>query len=39
MAQGLTGKLLVRANETYSEIKRQFSDRNKDVLMNEQSLH
>ena len=24
----------VRANETYSEAKRQFSDRNRDVLMN-----
>ena len=24
----------VRANETYLEAKRQFSDRNKDVLMN-----
>ena len=30
---------LVRANETYSEAKRQFSDRNRDVLMNVQSLH
>ena len=29
----------VRANETYSEVKRQFSDRNRDVLMNVQSLH
>ena len=27
----------VRANETYSEAKRQFSDRNRDVLMNAQS--
>ena len=27
----------VRVNETYSEAKRQFSDRNKDVLMNVQS--
>ena len=27
----------VRANETNSEAKRQFSDRNKDVLMNVQS--
>ena len=26
----------VRANETYSEAKRQFSDRNRDVLMNVQ---
>ena len=24
----------VRANETYSEAKRQFSDRNRDVFMN-----
>ena len=24
----------VRANETYSEAKRQFSDKNRDVLMN-----
>ena len=29
----------VRANETNSEAKRQFSDRNRDVLMNVQSLH
>ena len=29
----------VRANETYSEGKRQFSDRNRDVLMNVQSPH
>ena len=29
----------VRANETYSEGKRQFSARNRDVLMNAQSLH
>ena len=29
----------VRANETYSEAKRQFSDRNSDVLMNVQSPH
>ena len=28
---------VVRANETYSEAKRQFSDRNRDVLMNVQS--
>ena len=27
----------VRANETYSEAKRQFSDRNRDVFMNVQS--
>ena len=29
----------VRANETYSEAKRQFSDRNGDVLINVQSPH
>ena len=29
----------VRANETYSEAKRQFSDRKKDVLMNVHSPH
>ena len=29
----------VRANETYSEAKHQFSDRNRDVLMNVQSYH
>ena len=29
----------VRANETYSETKRQFSARNRDVLMNAQSPH
>ena len=29
----------VRANETYSEAKRQFSDGNRDVLMNVQSPH
>ena len=29
----------LRANETYSEDKRQFSDRNRDVLMNVQSPH
>ena len=29
----------VRANETYSEPKCQFSDRNRDVLMNDQSPH
>ena len=29
----------VRANETYSEAKRQFSDRNRDVLTNVQSPH
>ena len=30
---------LVRANETYSESKRQFSDIDRDVLMNIQSPH
>ena len=29
----------MRANETYSEAKRQFSDRNRDVLMNVQFPH
>ena len=29
----------VRANETYSEAKRQFSVRTRDVLMNVQSPH
>ena len=29
----------VRANETYSEAKRQFSDRNRAVLTNVQSSH
>ena len=29
----------MRANETYSEAKRQFSDRNWDVLKNVQSPH
>ena len=29
----------VRANETYSEAKRQFMDRNRDVPMNVQSPH
>ena len=29
----------MRANETYSEAKHQFSDRNRDVLMNVQSTH
>ena len=29
----------VRANETYSEAKREFSDINRDVLMNVQSPH
>ena len=29
----------VRANETYSEAKHQFSDRNRDVLKNVQSPH
>ena len=29
----------VRADETYSEVKRQFSERNRDVPMNVQSPH
>ena len=29
----------VRANETYSGVKRQFSARNRDILMNAQSPH
>ena len=29
----------MRANKTYSEAKRQFSDRNRDVLMIVQSPH
>ena len=29
----------VGANETYSEAKRQFSARNRDVLVNAQSPH
>ena len=29
----------VRANETYSEAKRLFLDRNRDVLINVQSPH
>ena len=29
----------VRANETYSEAKRQFSNRYRDVLINVQSRH
>ena len=29
----------MRANETYQEAKRQFSDRNRGVLMNVQSPH
>ena len=33
------GPSQVRANETYSEAKRQFSDRNRVVLMNVQSPH
>ena len=28
-----------QANETYSEAKRQFSDRNRDFLINVQSPH
>ena len=41
IALGLTGKSVryqARANETYSVAKRQFSDRNRDV-MNVQSDH
>ena len=40
IALGLIRKFVrcqVRANETYLEAKRQFSDRNSDVLMNVQS--
>ena len=29
----------MRANETYSEAKQQFSDRDRDVLMNVHSPH
>ena len=29
----------MRANETYSEAKHKFSDRNRSVLMNVHSLH
>ena len=29
----------VRANESYSEAKRQFSAKNRNVIMNAQSLH
>ena len=32
-------RCLMRANETYSEAKRLFSDKNRDVLMNVQSPH
>ena len=42
IALGLSGKSLsaqVRANETHSEAKRQFRDRNWDVLMNVHSPH
>ena len=42
IALWLTGTIVrcqVRANETYSEAKHQFSDRNGDVLMNVQSPH
>ena len=38
IALGLTGKSL-STNETYSEAKRQFSDKNRVVLVNVQSLH
>ena len=40
IALGLTGEsfsVVQRANETYSEAKRQFSARNRDVLMNAQA--
>ena len=33
------GNCQVRANKTYTEAKRLFSDRNRDVLMNVQSPH
>ena len=43
IALGLTGKSLsavkLRANEIYAEAKHQFSDRNRDVLMDVQSPH
>ena len=43
VALGFTGNSLFsgkeRANETYSEAKRQFSDRHRAVLMNVQSPH
>ena len=39
IALGLTGKSLFAANKTYSEAKRQFSDRKRDVFMNDQSPH
>ena len=39
IALGLTGKSLSSANETYSEAKRQFSNRNCDILMSVQSPH
>ena len=29
----------VRSNETYRDAKRQFSDRNRDILMNVKSPH
>ena len=29
----------MRANETYSEAKRQFSDRNRDVLINVETMN
>ena len=32
-------RIQVRANETYSEAKRLFSDRDRDVLMNAHSPH
>ena len=41
IALGLIGNSLsaIRANETYLEAKRQFSDRNRDIIMNVQSPH
>ena len=43
MLSGLLGRVCLLSsesyNETYSEAKRQFSDRNRDVLMNAQSPH
>ena len=36
---GKSGCCQVRPNETYSEAKRQFSVRNRNVLMNAQSPH
>ena len=36
IAVGFTGKSVSAVNETYSEATHQFSDRNRDVLMNVQ---